>query len=546
MRIRDLLDFGGLINAKVVAGKGGLDKTVESVSVLEVTEPTNGRWVLKNQISVTAFYAIKDDVEAQKNLIIEFDKSGGAGIVICHIDFWLKRIDESIISLCDNLNFPLIVVPSDVSYIDIIIPINDRLLKIHSEMYKYSLGLQSELIELIVRNRDIHDIAKHIFNISNRGTIILDINSKVLSSEGISDECINLIVHYCKNNLKEIHKKYQNSEVTIIDGYENSYLLQPIMVDNDFFGFMAMERVIKHPFNYKDPELIMKYTSIAIALISTKKQRIEKMQDIYFRDFLGDLLTWNFESDYMAINRARSVGWEIENKTLMILINLNSAYEINGANDYIGEYTKSVLMPIIQGIVKKDNPNNLVGFRSDNIIILLEDEGGVEDNYKRAKKIAEEFLKRNKDTQDITFSVGISNSFIRVSEIPNAYKEALEAMTIGRRWHGSGRVYTYLELGYIPIFKENTFSTKYEYIKEYFLKPLIEHDRQHNTELVETLRNMLYSDMSIMEVANKMFIHRNTLLARKKKIIELLDNNPFEMPYKINYLILFSSEEKQY
>ena len=66
------------------------------------------------------------------------------------------------------------------------------------------------------------------------------------------------------------------------------------------------------------------------------------------------------------------------------------------------------------------------------------------------------------------------------------------------------------------------------------------YDEQYGTDLLNTLKNLLFYDMNIAEVSRKMFVHRNTLLARKKRIIEILGHNPFDMPYKLNYLILFS------
>src|SRR6056297_1439282 len=115
MLVKDVLQFGGLKNAKLVAGKGGINKKVESITVLEVTEPTDGRWVLKNQLSISALYSIKDDIDAQINIIKEFNESGGSGIVICHIDFWVKKVDQKVIDLCDEIKFPLIVAPSENS-----------------------------------------------------------------------------------------------------------------------------------------------------------------------------------------------------------------------------------------------------------------------------------------------------------------------------------------------------------------------------------------------------------------------------------------------
>lgn len=545
MKVRDILKFGGLVNGEIIAGSGGIDNLVESVSVLEVTEPTNGRWFMKNQLSVSAFYAIKDDIVAQKELIKEFNESGGAGIVLCHIDFWVKRVDESVINLCNELNFPLIVVPSDTAYTDIIIPINDKLLKIYSNKYKYSLGVQSQLIRLIIANNDIHDICTYISNISKSGIVILDINYNIISTSNINESKIENIKNFCKNNFSKIKGDLLGNKATNVDG--SKFIIKPIVSGLEYFGLIVLEINSKHNEEIDNLHIIVNYACISIALFSTKKQRFEKMQDIYFRDYLADLFTWNFKDEQMAVKRGKSVNWDIKDKKLLILVNINSAFEedeLLSHNNHIGEYVKDYLMPILTEYVIEDNQNNLIGYRSDNITILLEDDGDEGSMYKRAKRISNDFLGYCIGKFEISISIGISNYYNKISDIANAYKEALFAMDMGRNYSGENKVYSYMEFGYMPYLESKKFATISNRINDYFLKPLLKYDETHNTNLVNTLENLLLYNLNLAEVSQKMFIHRNTLLVRKKRIIEILAHNPFEMPYKINYLLLFTLKNR--
>lgn len=546
MRIKDLFEFGGLKDAKLLAGKGGINNLIESVSVIEVTEPTNGRWFLKNQLSVSALYAIRDDIKAQEKLIKELKGAGASGIVICHIDFWIKEVDERIIRLCDDLDYPLIIVPSDVSYIDIISPINSKLLETYSERYKYALDVQSELIGLIIDNRDIHDIVRYIYSISKSSTAVLDINNRVISSVGIGEDCIGFIEDYCKDNLSEINKRYEQEKEILIDCEDSIFIIRPIISGSDLYGFIVMDSKGEYIAKVNEPKIIIKYACIAMVLMNTKKQRLERMQEIYFRDFLTNLFTWNFENEEMAIKRGKSVNWNIVNKKLLIVININYISNIKEEPSMkynTAEYIKKYLTPILSKISKKDNKDNLIGCRSDNIIVLLEYDGNIDNMYTRAKKISTEFLENFSGDENISLSVGISNIYEEISKIAIAYKEALDAIAIGRQFSGDNKIYTYLELGYIPLLRSGELLSSGNKIRDHLMDSLIEYDREHNTDLILTLKNLLFSDMNMTEVSNKMFIHRNTLLARKKRIIEILKYNPFEMPYKINYLIQFSSKD---
>ena len=123
LTIREALKFGGLFGASVVAGETGIDKPIESISVLEVAESGISRWALKNQLYITSFYAICDDASKQEVVIKTLIGCGCCGLVLCYVGMWVEQIDESIVELCDEAGFPLIQARADVSYIEILEPI---------------------------------------------------------------------------------------------------------------------------------------------------------------------------------------------------------------------------------------------------------------------------------------------------------------------------------------------------------------------------------------------------------------------------------------
>ncbi|MDW0113101.1 helix-turn-helix domain-containing protein [Sporosarcina saromensis] len=63
---------------------------------------------------------------------------------------------------------------------------------------------------------------------------------------------------------------------------------------------------------------------------------------------------------------------------------------------------------------------------------------------------------------------------------------------------------------------------------ESLLQPLIEYDQQENSELLKTLKVYLSSFLNLKESAEKLFIHRNTVKYRIKKIEELYGGISFD------------------
>ena len=78
------------------------------------------------------------------------------------------------------------------------------------------------------------------------------------------------------------------------------------------------------------------------------------------------------------------------------------------------------------------------------------------------------------------------------------------------------------------------------------LKPLLEYDRKHNSELFDTFAAYLKNNGSVRLVSEEMFIHKNTIVYRMNKIKELLEcdiDNPEErLKYRIACMIVNYSE----
>lgn len=123
--VRDCLKLPSLRNAEVLAGHAGLDQYVSTVSVLEYakTFAMANPLFLGNEIILTAFISIKDDVDAQCEAIRRLHAVGEAAIVLYYVDYYMENVDQKLISVANELDFPLIVMPRNdysLRYSDVI------------------------------------------------------------------------------------------------------------------------------------------------------------------------------------------------------------------------------------------------------------------------------------------------------------------------------------------------------------------------------------------------------------------------------------------
>ncbi len=112
--VADCLKLPSLREAKVVAGAGGINRDVSCVSVLEHVDLLmleREGFFLGNQIIISALVSIRDDIEAQCKLIRLLSDSGEVGLVLYYVGIFVKEIDPKVIRLADELDFPLIMMP---------------------------------------------------------------------------------------------------------------------------------------------------------------------------------------------------------------------------------------------------------------------------------------------------------------------------------------------------------------------------------------------------------------------------------------------------
>jgi sugar diacid utilization regulator len=69
------------------------------------------------------------------------------------------------------------------------------------------------------------------------------------------------------------------------------------------------------------------------------------------------------------------------------------------------------------------------------------------------------------------------------------------------------------------------------------LKPILDYDREHNSDLLATLRSYLHNDGSIKAVADEMYIHKNTIVYRMNKIKELIGNDLSDGQERLAYYL---------
>ncbi|VBB05744.1 Hypothetical protein LUCI_0955 [Lucifera butyrica] len=167
----------------------------------------------------------------------------------------------------------------------------------------------------------------------------------------------------------------------------------------------------------------------------------------------------------------------------------------------------------------------LAMFRVDSMIFLIPEEAGKKGDKNGNLVIAREVITAccNKFPK-LTLNIGLGSSFSDFGLAKNSYKQARLALKYADFSHSQNGVYRYSDIGVYKLLLGLDSQVLEAYYQE-SLGELMEYDTVHGTELVPTLSEYLKQNCNTVQTAQNLFIHKNTLTYRIKKIETITAKN---------------------
>ena len=114
-----------------------------------------------------------------------------------------------------------------------------------------------------------------------------------------------------------------------------------------------------------------------------------------------------------------------------------------------------------------------------------------------------------------TVFIGISDPRQSLEEIPTAYREAHNAINVGRVYHSTKHVFTHRSLLLERFLSDVSPEMGMSYNSAIFNRSTA---RLFNDEMVHTIETFFDNSLNLSETARKLYIHRNTLVYRLEKV----------------------------
>ncbi|MBB6631445.1 PucR family transcriptional regulator [Clostridium algidicarnis] len=516
LEIREILRSDYFKDFKVLAGHNGLNKQIQGIAILDA--PDGYKWTKGRELVISSGYIFK----AYPNLFEKYmndEKFRDISGMAIKIDRYLKEIDKNVLDKFNEYNIPLISVPNEPSWMDIINALNVLVMNTTMKQFKIDSINARTISDVSYQNRKINKILYKIEKEMNFPAMLYDI---------LNDK------EYCSSHkFEEI-----SAELELSDFWEPSFdYTTEIICDNlDITRYRFIDKKYKDPFSWiKIPVIIDEKVKayfivleaeglidyfdqfklrIGFLLIQSLYEQIlvsQNLRDAGFKNFISDIINKKLVDKDNILERGRELDLDMHIKYITVV-----AKEKQCKNFIETEAIERNFQMIFGKIQAR------ISFVSESsylILIPIDKNISTEDNVKNTKKLIDKFKNLVKtDRLNINLNFGISDIPTLLMDTYKSYKRALKALEMGNMLYRDFYYITYSELG--PLVWMDIKHDEIN-IMENGIKNLLVKDKDR--ELVKTLDTYLGSNMNYSLTAKKLFVHINTVRKRIECINELID-----------------------
>lgn len=519
--VREAIDLGYFDKCSLLAGRAGLDRRIEAVSVLEVPDACS--WIRGGELAVTALFGVRDSPEQQVELVEGFARSGGSGLVVFLLDGrYLESLSPDLVGTAERLGLPLFQARDlNMAYADLIMPIMEELTlrRFSEDLAETAYGTGS-----IGEFGTCEPVAGALSERLGNTVVLLSPEFERVEQyvPAGDQEVSDTLIEQCR-------QKYESQDYDCV-----STGIAKIEVPSQPAAVLLCQvkdshrRLTGYLLIAGNPKGILskgKLTFISIALglyevLHTQRERADRMQARYQSDFVTDLLAGKLASLDVIMERAKLLGLDMQDRSYVIVAVGEDASEKHSIVECVFQALRTV------------DPNTLCLARHSRVVALPKCREG------DPSRSREEFVKNLVGLIEGDLSerivIGVGSYQASLERLNCSYHDACEAVRLYlalpptlRDRDNTATVAYYERLGHLTLFEQLVGDPANRSFAKHVLEPITDYDSRYGSELLDTMLAYVWEGLDRARAARRLFIHRNTLSYRLQRIRSLLGEDPF-------------------
>lgn len=525
--LREILQIPCLSGTTVLTGAAGLDARVSRINVMEVPDVVD--WVKPQELLVTTGYPLSTGTSTEQNsalLNLVRDLAGrqttGLGIKIGR---YLQEIPSDVLALADQLDFPLLGLPPQVAFDDLLQQAHHRLYDAQAAVLERIDALHEALARLVLEGGDLEQIAAEVARVLSVGVLLTSTDGRVQAEAATEQMHSELVAADLFSPDGRLRVERVRTESTPIGA--GQILMRPVVAGgNDLARLVCFSPA--DVISSDDVHALERAATVA-ALLITRQQAVNVVESKYRGDFLRDVFSGRAGDNEYVLEHAAGLDWSFQLPAVVVSAEIDgpapSDTAVPGATRR--EWQRRFFTAWRQVLHAHDRSVPTADFSAE-VVTLFPVPETFDDSDDHAQADVRQTLKRlitavagDKGGGRRPFTVGVSRVVRSLDDLPAAYGQSRRAVEVGRRVNGGGSTTHFNDLGIhrlmglVPDPQELT-AFAHDVLGE------LADNSAESLELRTTLRVLLDCNLNVAEASRIQFFHYNTMRYRINKLERML------------------------
>ncbi|MDP9820196.1 PucR family transcriptional regulator [Nocardioides massiliensis] len=530
--VRDVLEVGGLLKSRILAGQGGQGRTITTVSIVEAPDVLD--WVRPHTFVMTGGFPLRHldptgglSTAGLCRFLSQLDDLEVAGLGV-QFGTHLDELPPEVLELADELEFPIVSLPADVPFDQLFSQMMVDVAGVQNDVLQRTYELHALLEGLLLEGADVQRIAEQIASVLALGVLVTSVDGRQMAAVMTEEMRAELAEADLYDETGRFRVERIRTPAQTAGG--GQLVAEPIVAaGNDLARLVAFAP--EHAIG-EDVRYALQRAASLLALQITQRQALNVVENKYRGDFLRDVLSGRSKNREHAEVYAVGLGWRLDMPCIVVAAQIDPQDpREEPASTRVRRAWQSRFHLAWTQVVGRESPAYPVADFGDEVVVILSLPEGREDlAAEPAAAVAELQQMVERIVRSVSgdrgggrrpFSVGTSRLVRGFEQLPAAYQQARRATEVGRRFTGGSSTSHFDNLGIhrliglIPDIDELTV------FAQDILGELAEETAQA-TELRTTLQVLLDHNLNVAEASRELLMHYNTMRYRIGKLEKIL------------------------
>ena len=505
--VRNILTLLVLRDAQLVAGGEGLERRVSWACRMRARLPAF-ETIRGGELALLGLLQLRRISETLPHLLKTLYNEGVAAVAVAAPS--VEALGNEAVTTADQFHLPLILLPPTVSLEEIEREVITFVVTFRGEIERRATEVSHQLMQLSVHGAGMQGVCEEIARSCGKWVVVQDAEQHVrLQASPPQASSLSLPTTLTDESLHQ---------------QDLARIMVPILIRHEVVGYLSL---IGQDATFDYPErIIMGQVAPILALEFARERERSEVESRYKAEAFMDVLHGNYQQADEMVARARLLGYDLSMPQVVAIAEFSPSEPDYAVGTPQAQWSKR-----IQSELLRTWPTCWISSESRRVLALLplppidneveaerESENAI---FTRLERL-DARLQQTMNTSLPVYSIGIGHVAQSLQAIPQSFRQAQQALEIGRRLFGEGKIHSFARLG---IYRLLFHLYGHEELSDFYqetLGPLLDSDTRSNSALIETLEGFFRCNGNLSETARIMHLHRNSLLYRLGRIEELL------------------------